>query len=209
MPSLADYSRLLELKGYDGGTPEQLSDAVNEGRRRLVQDRRWSFLDSTDATLVTVPNEATVALAGIADLAHVDAVRPADVNGEDFETRFVSWQELRQKQSRCPLVGLPEYWSRRAGQIGLYPTPDRAYTLTVEYVAAIADLVDDDPLFPDAMKDLVVWAAVPTLAFRQRDSWAMSAAEGKYASLFRTAASQDAIQQRQSSQQVRSVYRDR
>lgn len=206
MTTLVDYRRLVRLKGYDTFTDAQIDDTVNEARRRLVRDRRWTFLSSTSSSLVTIAQNPAVALSGIADLQHLDAVR-ITVAGSERDMSFMPLEELRSEQDVRPSIDVPRFWTRRNGTLLLYPTPDIVYTLSVEYVAKPAQLTTGtDPLIPDEMQDLVAWAAVPPLAFRQRDGAAMTYAENHYKEQLRMAIGQESMQQRQRSQQVGSGY---
>ena len=207
MATLIDYRRLVRLRGYDGATDAQVDDAVNEGRRRLARDHRWSFLESVSTSLTTTANNPLVALTSITDLQWLDAVR-VSFGGVESNLQPVQYQVIRFRQAECPAVELPQMWARRgAGPVALYPTPDKAYTLNVEYVAQPAQLISGtDPIFPDSHQDLVAWAAVTTLAFRQRDAWAAPTAENNYLAGLRMAVSQDNVRQRQQSTQVRKGY---
>ena len=205
-PTLADYRRLVRLRGYDGATDAQIDDAVNEGRRRLVRDHRWSFLETTTALLSTTANDPEVDLSSLQNTAHIDAVRPA-LAGVESNLMPVEYQVLRFRQVDLPMTGLPEMWSRRAGTLLLYPTPDQVYTLNLDTVVKPTALTaGEDPLIPDGLQELVVWAACTTLAFRQRDAWAAPTAENNYLAALRMAVSQDNVRQRQQSDQVRTGY---
>lgn len=209
MTQLAEYVTLVRDKGYDGtsGTTDAMvGRAVNAARRRLIKDRRWRFLETANTSLVTVALNPVVSLASITGLAHVDAVRPV-LAGVERETEFQPLQELRHRQTVLPATGIPHTWTRRNASLLLYPTPDVVYTLNIEYVARLDDLAGaTEDTIPEDLQDLVAWAAVPDLAFRQRDSAAMQMAEAQYQQLLRQAAAQENVQQRQASRQVRSGY---
>lgn len=207
MATLADYLRLVRLRGYDGMSDTQLTDVVNEARRRLVKDHRWQFLQSVNTALVTAPNVASVDLTPIADLAYIEAVR-AGSGGVEIASQYQSYQEFRSLQVDAPNFGAPYVWTRRGlTTLLLYPTPDAVYTLSIDYYAKITALsTGQTDTIPDTLQDLVVWAAISTLVFRQRDYWDGGVAENQYQTLLRQAAGQENIQQRQSSQQVRSGY---
>jgi hypothetical protein len=208
MATVDDYERLIRLKGYDGVSDAQLLDAINEGRRRLVRDHRWVWLEANSSSLVTVANVATVALSGLTTVAHVDAVRLVQA-GVERNLSHLPLQELRDRQSdEANVPGVPRYWTRRNAQLLLYPTPNAVYTLVADYVLQPAPLVSGtDAVVPDDFQDLVAWASVPSLAFRQREAWAMQYADKAYTDLRRVAIAQDDVQQRQRAQQVRPYWR--
>jgi hypothetical protein len=204
------YRASVILKGYDGVTPATIDAAVQEARRRVFMARRWSWLEATNATLATVANVTTVSLATITDLAHIDAVRLSDASGKiplDWCSRTI----MRDLQDRygTTSTGTPEVWTRVEGSLVFWPTPSRVLTVTVEYAKAAADLAASPAvdIIPDKNQDLVVWAAVVPLAFRQRELSASSAADQFFTKvLLPQHAGQDGVEQRQTSEQIRSGY---
>jgi hypothetical protein len=177
-----------------------------------MQDRRWTFLKESNIALDTVTNVATVSLAAITDLLHLESVRVRDAFGEPLPVDWKPLQQLKDMQDRVGVTdtGPPAFWSRDNGALVFWPTPDGPYSLVVDYVAYPGDLAAaTDDVIPDALRDLVVWAAVVPLAFRQRDSQSSAGADAHYSkTLLPRAASQDATEQRQTSRQVRAGYWD-
>lgn len=55
----------------------------------------------------------------------------------------------------------PAYWTVFGDQLKLYPTPDAAYTLQIEYKAALSDLTDasQSPTLPDRWSEIIVLGA--------------------------------------------------
>lgn len=208
MATLTEYRALVRLKGFDGASDAQVDSAINEARRRLARDHRWSFQEATSSALSTVALNAAVSLASITGLAHVHAVYVVKA-AEEYNLQPTTLPVLRFQQADLPSGGLPELWALRGSTLLLYPTPDAVYTLNVEYVAsptALSVPATPDPVFPDTLQDLVGWAAAITLAYRQRDSWAAATAENSYQVALRMATSQDNVRQRQQADQVRSGF---
>lgn len=204
MTTLADYTTAVEAKGVESiTTVGAVPAAINAARRRIVNARRWTFLEAaTDSSLVTAYGSAGVT---VSPTWRIDAVR--SVQGTDtWELEYRGVQELRRLQSLDTTPGTPQYWSKRAGQIILFPVADGVYTLAVDYVAeTVVDLVastDVETLLEPAMIDAVAWAATKDLAFRSRDYAAAQFAESEYQMHLATAIRDDATQQRQSSRQV-------
>lgn len=205
---LADYRAAVRNLGYDGATDPQLDLAINQARRRVFQDHRWSFLQTTNTALVTVAGEVAVSLAPLTSLLHLESIRLLD-GTDPLPLQPMPLQELRDLATDYPDdTGPPRYWARRGGSVLLFPKPDRVYNLDVEHVTYPDDLAAaTDDVIPDANQDLVTWAAVVPLAFRQRDAQASTAADAFYSrTLLPRHVAQDTTEHRQASRQVRSGY---
>lgn len=211
MSTLATYHASLLLKGYDAVASATIDGAIQEARRRVFLARRWSWLEASSTSLATVAGTATVSLAAITDLAHIDAVRLSDA-GTPLKIDWKPWQEIRDLQDRCGTTAwtgsCTRYWSRRGTNLVFFPTPARVYTVTVEYAKAAADLTGATvDAIPDKNQDLVIWAACVPLAFRQRQLGESSAADQFFTKvLLPQAAGQDAVEQRQTSEQIKQGY---
>lgn len=210
MSTLTSYRASVKLKGFDALADATVDAAVQEARRRVFMDRRWSWLEASNASLVTVAGTASVSLAAITDLAHIDAVRLSNAAGP-VTVSYRSRTIIRDLQDRygtaTPFVACPQYWTRIENKVVFWPTPQQVYTVTVEYAKAAADLAASPTvdIIPDKNQDLVVYAAVVPLAFRQRDFNASSAADQMYSKvLLPQHAGQDGVEQRQTSEQIRT-----
>lgn len=211
MTQLADYRSAVRLRGYDGTTDAQVDDAIAEARRRVFQDRRWSFLQAADTTLGMLAGISTVSLATITDLMHIDRVRLTDASGDPVRLTWKPLPEIRDLQDEYPdAQGAPYHWTRYAGQLVFFPAADATYMIRVEYAKYPGVLIiATTDIIPEQHKDLVVWASIVPLAFRQRDFPAASAADSHYRDvLLPRHAAQDATEQRGTSRQVRSGYWD-
>lgn len=212
MSTQLTYRASVKLKGYDSIDDAIVDAAVQEARRRVFLDRRWSWLEASSAALSTVVGTSTVSLAAITDLAHIDAVRLSNASGPvplEWRPRSI----IRDLQDRYGTAltfnGCPQFWTRIENKLVFWPTPQQVYTITVEYAKAAADLAASPAVdaIPDKNQDLVVYAACVPLAFRQRDFNASSAADQFYTKvLLPQHAGQDAVEQTQTSEQIRTGY---
>ena len=204
--TLAEYVQLVEDLGFDGTTDAIKERAVNSARQRVCRDGRWNFTQSDSQSLTTTAGTAEVAATGITNFLRPDAVRLLD--GDDpVPLAWQPYQLLRERQTQEPDVGQPVFWTERNGTLIFFPTPDRAYTVDLEYVFVPADLAgetEDD--MPEHLASLVQWAAAVDILFRQRDLAAASAADGHYKNTLLPAAfSQDKTYQRQNPRRVRKT----
>lgn len=201
--TLLDYKNAVLAKGFEAvTTAPAITAAINAARRRIVNARRWTFLEAEDTSLVTAYGVATVA---VSSAWRIDAVR-ASQSGSTRELEYRTPQEIRRLALQDSLPGTPYYWSKRAGNIIFYPVPDGVFALTVDYVketvpALVAD-GDVETVLEDTMVDCVAWAAVRTLSFLMRDYNAVSFADSEYQTLIAAAIRDDNTPQRQSARQV-------
>lgn len=208
MSTLTTYRTAVKLKGYDALADATIDDAVQEARRRVLTDRRWSFTETSNATISTVASTSSISLSTITDFGDLDAVRLADVSGP-IPIKWRSRSIIRDLQDRHPTTGVPRYWTRIKGTVVFWPTPAAVYTVTIEYIPAPADLAASPAVdvIPDKLRDLVVWAACVPLSFRQNQYDKSSAADQFYTKvLLPRHAGQDGVEQRQTSEQIRSGY---
>lgn len=204
--TLTTYRTSVQLLGYDALATATIDAAVQAARRRVVTARRWSWAEASSAALATVANTATVALTTVTDLGYLDAVRLSDGTTK-LPCSYKPYSVIRDLQDNYADTGTPEFWSRRGTNLVFYPTPSRAFTVTIEYTTLPAAITTTDSLIPEVHADLVVWAAVVPLAFRQRGMTESSAADQYYSKvLLREHAAQDAAEQRQTSTQVKTGY---
>ncbi len=138
----------------------------------------WAFTEVLNATLTTVVGQAwyptVAASAGLSqatfpgDIAASRIVRvdwignPADDDWLielDFAT-FQRWQETD------GTLGDPYHWTRYAGRIGLYPTPDAVYSLSVSGLMRPPALTNDTEtsIWFDRAGELIETRAAATVA---------------------------------------------
>jgi hypothetical protein len=208
LTTLLDYKTAVMSAGYDRVTDDDaLLDAINEARQSVKEERRWSWSGVFGNTTLTLTYDTpSVALNGIADLAYVDAVR-IEFGTTYLTIDYASPQKLRDLEHNDRAPGEPQYWTEAAGQLRFWPSPDKAYSVSVDYVRTMTDLAVDtdiDSDIPPAFKALVKWKAVEALCFRTRDFQGSQIAEGKYLAELRRKINGEAVTQRQTAQQVRS-----
>jgi hypothetical protein len=207
MSTLTTYRTSVQLKGYDALATATIDAAIQEARRRVLQDGPWSWAATTSLTLPTVANVDSVVLTGIAtDLLALNAVRLSDTAGV-FPVQWRPYSIIRDLQDRYPATGRPQFWSQYGPDIVFYPTPSGINNVIIEYQQEADDITTTDALIPDRYSDLVVWAACSSLAYRQRQFDAASAADQMYSKVLLPAArARDRATQTQTSTQIRTGY---
>lgn len=163
----ADLQASIQAKGYGTDSATAQAVAIKSAWRRVLGMRHWPFLEASQALTATTGSE-TVSLAAITDLARVEAVRLTFGTEGYGKLDFVERGRLRNWLGDDRDQGAPTCWTTHAGALLLYPRPERAYTVTVDYKkrpAYSAAAID----FPEEYQDVLVWGAVSELTFRQRE----------------------------------------
>lgn len=70
---------------------------------------------------------------------------------EDYENEYVNTTDAR---------GTPTHYYRQGGQIGLWPTPDAAYTITERDLTTLADLAVTAPPVPQSWHEIIMLGGV-------------------------------------------------
>ncbi len=179
--TLAQLRTALQNKGYGTDTVAQQTAALNGVYRRINGLRRWPYLERRSTALTTTIAQSSVSLVPLASLMWVDAVRIA-FGTEYTELAHTPVQEFREYAHADRDPGCPVRWTEAAGELHLWPTPERAYTLTIDYITTPADLAADGdiPAFDSTYHDVLVWGAIVDMAFRQREYTALATAESQY-----------------------------
>lgn len=206
LTTLLQYKTAVTSAGFDSVSDSTaLLDAINEARQSIADERRWPWLEATgNTTLVLAYDTPSEALNGITDLLYVDAVR-LELNGTYLEISYLTPQDLRDKEHIDRSPSIPLFWTQSAGQLRVYPSPDQAYVVSVDYIKTITPLAadaDPDDFVPPDFKALVKWKAVEALAPRVRQFQLAQHATMMYDRELRRKEGRDAVKQRQTSQQV-------
>lgn len=201
-----DIVTAIQARGYGSDTLTQQQALVQEFYDRIAGMRRWRWLEATSTALSTTANQSAVSLAPIADLRDVDAVRlvlsPADDSGE---LEYHEPQVVRGRLSGDTTLAQPRYWTVYGGQLLFYPTPDKVYSLAVDYIKRPAPLAaGTSPLFDVAYHSVLVDGPCTVLAKRERDWTAAQAFVADYGATINEMIDQDGGHQRQTGARVKS-----
>ncbi len=176
----ADIRTRLQAHGYETDTASAQDTAIELAYKRLLNIRRWTFMWK-QATIAAVAGTQSYALTAISDLKDIDAVRIEF--GTDYPyLEYLAPQQFRDRQHTYRDRGLPLYWTRLGGNLHLWPIPDKAYTITVDYIHDAPDLNADgtNMVVPDTAADVLVYGALSILTYRERDWDGHAAAKQLY-----------------------------
>lgn len=205
MATLAQLRTALQTRGYATDTATAQSELLNSVYRRIIGMRRWPWLEVANNTaLSTVAGTVSVDIdAVVSDFLHLDAVRLTF--GTDYlEPEYIRPQEYRELAHSYRDQGAPRYWTRIDDDLYFWPTPDKAYTINLDYTKDPPDLTadGDSPIFDDTYHDVLVWGAIAELTFRERDPDGYSMANAQYGQRLNDMMLEYGVRQRHNSSRV-------
>lgn len=198
---------IAEAQALGYGTDVESAQLVmlNGVHKRVVNARRWTFLVATDSEKSLTVGDPTLTYDALDDTRRLDAVR-LEVGTEYIDLDYLEPQDFRSLEHGLRENGTPEYWTRRGDQIHVWPRPDQAYSVEIDYVAnpVKIDAGSDEVQVPDSHVDVLVWALIAKIAFRERDWEAHNFARQMYAELYTEMLGQYGMTDRKSATRVKS-----
>jgi hypothetical protein len=213
--NLTALQAAIQAKGYGTDTAAQQILFINEVYREVCGLNRWKFLEGQDTSLTTIVSQQAYNLSSTAGgginlnggaWRNLDAVRIEIAPLIEYNNlKYKQPEEFMELWEIDRDVSTPYYWTFYTQQLWLYPVPDNAYTVRIDYIIEPPDLSlgTDVPLIPTQYHDILVWGAVENMAYRERDWLGRQFAEQKKAKMIQQLEEEYWIQQRQTSNQVR------
>ena len=176
--TLTQLQTELQARGYNTDTTAVQTAAINAGLRDVSNWRRWPW-DEGSGTVALVIGTHTYTPPVL--MLEPDSIRIA-IGSETYDLDYLDSDELLDLQADDISNGIPEFWTYRNQKLIFWPTPDRAYTATVQYSSGATKLVNGSDVvnLPDNFINPVIWAALKHLAYRERDWDAMDAADRQF-----------------------------
>lgn len=185
---------------------------LNAAYRQVNGAQRWPWLEKSMTLSATIANQQAYLLNTISDFRQLDAVRLTDNLGNKFDLTNMEPQQFKAATFEGTLTGRPTLWTQYSGAVQLYPIPDGTeYSIIIDYIFNPPDLAADAdiPVLPAVYHDVLVWGAIQTLAFRERNIWAQELAMGYYNTRYKQMQQEYELMQRQTSSRViRSGFND-
>lgn len=165
-----DESRLDDQAAFDAETSNEFyrtKEDVNNIYRELFDEKvDWSWAQLVDS-FTTVDGQRAYSKGGgatnldtLTDLQNLFMVQV----GTDPTMEVISYQEFKRKygQYEGTTTGKPYVAYVLNDELYLYPTPDDAYTVNYISKKVFSELSahDDEPLIPDAKRDVLCWGAL-------------------------------------------------
>lgn len=205
--NLTQLQTQLQAFGYGTETTAQQTAFLNDAYRTICGGDRWPFLEKQNNVLTVVPPSNVVDLSTITDLAELDSVRiaiPSDQT-QFYNITNIEPQPMRDLEHGDQEAAVPSHWSIVANKLHLWPFPDQAYTMYIDYIFIPADLAagTDVPVIPVIYHDVIVWGAVKMMAQRERDIYSANMAEQVYEEKLKSFKEAYQLRQRQNSSTVK------
>lgn len=203
--NLAALQAAIQAKGYGTDTAAQQLLFLNEVYREVHGMMRWPFLEAQDTSLVTIAGTNAYTLP-MANWRNLDAVRLQQTAIQNYQNlEFLQTQDFRDLENVDRDTTTPCYWTFYANQLHLYPVPDGVYTAVIDYIIEPPDLAapTDIPVLPLPYHDILVWGAVESLCFRERDWLGRDFAQQKKETLLKRMSEEYLTRQRQTSSHVK------
>lgn len=183
--TLANLKTAVQAHGYGADTTTQQTEFARGALRRLYGRRRWRFLRKTNSTVTIALGASTCSLATITDrqAGKLEGVRLVPATGDTLELDELGWEDLRVLDARDQGNDEPLYYARQDNDtLQFWPRADKPYTVAIDYFSLPALPVSDTDtvVWPDEHQDVLVWAIVRALAFRQRDWFSTPTADSEY-----------------------------
>ena len=134
---MSDYGTMIdriaaELERSDMGSsssPGVIGTHINDAIRQY-KARNWWFLQGpTSAALTSTTTASNSYVSEYSGLVQLDSLR-ITVNSQLNQLDPISFDEMELLHDGNPEAGEPFKFTRHAGRVRLYPTPDDVYTLT-------------------------------------------------------------------------------
>jgi hypothetical protein len=161
-----------------------IDDALNAAWLEIASEREWSFLEARNtANDLTIGSEVVPLPTDIVVPKHLRI----STASESHRLQQVSARTVQDRlDADLPTTtGVPIEWAWVRQTVLVWPRPDRAYDVAIEYVRAPdpADFDADNEAFPfidDRFAVLVAWATIRWMAFKNRDQVSYAIAKQEY-----------------------------
>ena len=157
--------RVLDLiSKSDATTRNRIKNWLNLGYYNFVLRELWPFREVTD-TITTIAGTQEYTITS--EFADIDAqnIQAVTLQGA-ADRKLIYWpfSQLRANQPDFDMIGnsVPERYYLKAGKIGLWPAPNDAYTVAVDYYKVPTEMVSDDaePIIPVGYREALVQYAL-------------------------------------------------
>lgn len=189
--------------GYGSDTESSQLVMLNAVHKRLVNARRWHFLLETDKSKTLTAGTGTIKYNTLDTGKRLDAVR-LEIGTTYYELEHKDYEDLRELEHRERSTGIPEYWTEEGEEIHFWPVPDQAYTVVIDVVVNPNTISagTDKVQIPDSHADILVWALIMQITFRERDWEGHNFARQMYAELYAEMLAQFGMTDRQTTKSV-------
>lgn len=178
---------VLKAEIADDLSRSDMTDAIAAEIPRAIQfyqNQRLTFTEQRDITFTTVADQVWYSASDDADIAKfmsIDSIFVTD-SGSNIPLQPTTVASLKRHYDDGASTGTPWAFVHHNKQIGLYPIPDAAYTITINGVYMISGPASDseanNPWMLDAFDLIRATVAAKVAALKIRDLQAASVFQG-------------------------------
>lgn len=143
MTALADLKTRIAFEIDRTDMTDAIADAISSAVK-YYKPSRFSFNEAS-GTLTTAAGTSSYSTSTVApntlpsDILEIDTARITITSSNRYLLEPVSYAEIERLDSSDTYTSRPIWFSWHAEALRLYPTPDAAYTVTLRYLADVAE----------------------------------------------------------------------
>lgn len=144
---------------------------TQQAYQEILRMHPWRFLWVQDTSATVNGQSVYTSFAGVSNLGRIWRHKFFETSDGNRRLEFMPFDKLDELPTAS---GRPSYFSRRPDDaIVLYPTPDDAYTLKLDYQqdGHVLTANTDEPLIPDVwLRDIIMYRALQHYAIWNEDA---------------------------------------
>jgi hypothetical protein len=180
--TLGDLTTRVQKKIKDTSfATGNITDYLNDAQNDLLNEYNLRFME-TSQTYTLTANNADITSGGSLP---TNLVRPKNIvityNGFEQKLMYMTQEEIDEifpdpTDTTLYQANTPLYWYRFGNTIKVFPTPDKAYTVTLEYLKSPTELSSaaDVPDLPQEFREYLVLGAAGR-AMEEKDNYDQAA----------------------------------
>lgn len=156
--NLNDMKEELADHGFEDLSDTRLTAFINDAYWDIASREPWPFLEAQVTNITT-----TAGSADITEPSDFGQVQSIVIDSQGITLQPKRWEWINKNYSgSLTTTGLPYYYYFIGNQVKLYPIPDAAYTLTMQYLSVPTALTagSDTPILPTRHHRVIVLGAL-------------------------------------------------
>lgn len=178
--TLSALRTAVQARGYTSDSAAQQNELINAAIRAINTAKDWYWVTVRASTAITASSTVVDVPATFARVKQGSV--SLTVGSETLPLEYKDPQEFQRLTARPNTGGAAQHYSVWGNQLYFWPAPTAAGTLTYLYIAEQPTLTldTDTTTIPTRYNDVIVWAVISDIAYRERDINAHDRAQGMY-----------------------------
>lgn len=198
-----DVLARLQALGYGNDTEASQLLTLNTVHKRVLNTRRWRFLQSTESAGELTVGTGTKSIQTLPTTKRIDGVH-LEFGTERFSLESIERDQMRALEHNMRDTGVPQYWCVIGNSLHVWPLPDKKYTVVLDLVANPNEITTKgtEVQIPDSHADILVYGTIMGITFRERDWDGHNFARQLYMELLNEMMAQYGMSDRQTAKHV-------